>query len=147
MSESKVYASIGKDNAEFLVDLGHPLLNRVVDGFVKVGGVGVLHAATQDATRMLLQEETNKHSLENMVQRAGKEAVQWGLVAGVYSGMTYAMQEARGTHDWKNALLGGALTGAAFSLTESNVKQDSVLRGAITGAAIATASEFLRHIT
>ena len=23
-----------------------------------------------------------------------------GLVAGVYSGLTYAMQEARGTHDW-----------------------------------------------
>jgi len=30
----------------------------------------------------------------------GKEAVQWGLVAGVYTGMTYGMQEARGVHDW-----------------------------------------------
>lgn len=45
-------------------------------------------------------EETNKKSLEKTVQRMGKEAVQWGLVAGVYSGMTYGMQEARGVHDW-----------------------------------------------
>ncbi|KAH7291133.1 hypothetical protein KP509_29G001900 [Ceratopteris richardii] len=96
---------------------------------------------------MLLQEETNKHSLENSVQRVGKEAMQWGLVAGAYSGVTYAMQEARGTHDWKNALLGGALTGAAVSLTDSNVNQDRVLKGAITGAAIATAAEILRNLT
>lgn len=45
-------------------------------------------------------EETNKKSLEKTVQRMGKEAVQWGLVAGVYTGMTYGMQEARGVHDW-----------------------------------------------
>lgn len=147
MPEARVYANVDKNNVEFLIDLGHPLLNRVVDGFVKVGGVGVLHAATQDATRMLLQEETNKHSLESMVQRTGKEAVQWGLVAGLYSGTTYAMQEARGTHDWKNALLGGAITGAALSLTESDLKQERVLKGAITGAAIATAAEFLRNLT
>lgn len=42
-------------HADFLVDLGHPLLNRVVDGFVKVGGVGALHAASQDTYRFLLQ--------------------------------------------------------------------------------------------
>jgi hypothetical protein len=38
--------------------------------------------------------------LEKTAQRVGKEAVQWGLVAGVYTGMTYGMQEARGVHDW-----------------------------------------------
>jgi hypothetical protein len=134
-------------HADFLVDLGHPLLNRVVDGFVKVGGVGALHAASQDTYRFLLQEETNKKSLEKTVQRMGKEAVQWGLVAGVYTGMTYGMQEARGVHDWKNALLGGALTGAALSLTEPNPRSDRVVRGAITGGAIATAAEFLRSLT
>ena len=48
----------------------------------------------------MYSEETNKKSLENTVQRMGKEAVQWGLVAGVYTGMTYGMQEARGVHDW-----------------------------------------------
>lgn len=47
----------------------------------------------------------------------------------------------------KNALLGGALTGAALSLTEPNPRSDRVVRGAITGGAIATAAEFLRSLT
>ncbi|CAM6122447.1 unnamed protein product [Calypogeia fissa] len=102
------------------VDLVHPLINRVFDGFVKVGGVGALHAAAQDSFKYLVAEEANKKTLEQLVQRIGKEAVQWGLVAGVYSGVTYGISEARGVHDWKNALLGGALTGAALSLTETN---------------------------
>ncbi|XP_024372042.1 outer envelope pore protein 16, chloroplastic [Physcomitrium patens] len=147
MSRAHVNASFEPAHVDFLVDLGHPMLNRVVDGFVKVGGVGALHAASQDASRFLLQEETNKKSLEMSVQRMGKEAVQWGLVAGVYTGMTYGMQEARGVHDWKNALLGGALTGAALSLTEANPRSDRIVRGAITGGAIATAAEFLRSLT
>lgn len=47
----------------------------------------------------------------------------------------------------KNALLGGALTGAALSLTEANPRSDRIVRGAITGGAIATAAEFLRSLT
>jgi hypothetical protein len=47
----------------------------------------------------------------------------------------------------KNALLGGALTGAALSLTEPNPRPDRVISGAITGGAIATAAEFLRNLT
>jgi hypothetical protein len=47
----------------------------------------------------------------------------------------------------KNALLGGALTGAALSLTEPNPRADRVISGAITGGAIATAAEFLRNLT
>jgi hypothetical protein len=136
-----------EDTFDGFVDLGHPLINRVFDGFVKVGGVGALHAASQDSYRFLLSEETNKKTLEQSFQRIGKDAVQWGLVAAVYSGTTYGIQEARGVHDWKNALLGGALTGAALSLTEQNPGTDRVLRGAITGGAIATAAEILRNIT
>jgi hypothetical protein len=135
------------DGFDGFVDLGHPLINRVFDGFVKVGGVGAVHAASQDSYRYLVSEETNKKSLEQSVQRIGKDALQWGLVAAVYSGTTYGIQEARGVHDWKNALLGGALTGAALSLTEQNPGTDRVLRGAITGGAIATAAEILRNIT
>ncbi|KAL2622710.1 hypothetical protein R1flu_002915 [Riccia fluitans] len=146
-AKANLDAGIDKAQDNVLVDFGHPLINRVFDGFVKVGGVGVLHAASQDTYTFLLQEETNKKSLENTVQRLGKEAVQWGLVAGVYSGVTYGIQEARGVHDWKNALIGGVLTGAALSLTEANPGSDRVLRGAITGGAIATAAEVLRNIT
>lgn len=129
------------------IDFGHPLINRVFDGFVKVGGVGALHAATQDSYKFLTAEESSKTSLETSAQRVGKDGVQWGLVAGVYTGVSYGIAEARGVHDWKNALLGGVLTGAALSLTETNPGTDRVLRGAITGGAIATAAEFLRNIT
>lgn len=47
----------------------------------------------------------------------------------------------------KNALLGGALTGAALPLTEPNPRTDHIISGAITGGAIATAAEFLRSLT
>lgn len=55
MVKAYVDASFERPQVDFLVDLGHPLLNRVVDGFVKVGGVGALHAASQDTYRFLLQ--------------------------------------------------------------------------------------------
>lgn len=136
-----------ENSSDGFIDFGHPLVNRVFDGFVKVGGVGALHAATQESVKYISSEEANKKTLENSLQRVGKDAVQWGLVAGVYSGVTYGIAEARGVHDWKNALLGGALTGAALSLTETNPNADRVLRGAITGGAVATAAEILRCLT
>ena len=55
MPRARVNASYETPTVDVLVDLGHPLLNRVVDGFVKVGGVGALHAASQDTYRFLLQ--------------------------------------------------------------------------------------------
>lgn len=55
MARAHVNASIDTPHVDVLVDLGHPLLNRVVDGFVKVGGVGALHAASQDTYKFLLQ--------------------------------------------------------------------------------------------
>ncbi|CAM6101616.1 unnamed protein product [Calypogeia fissa] len=170
MPNARVDASLGKPQVEVLVDIGHPILNRVFDGFVKVAGVGAVHAATQESVKCLLQDEMNKKSFENMIlkcefsetelcigsgrrwakrlaNRVGKEAFQWGLVAGLYSGMTYGLEEARGVHDWKNALFGGALTGVALSLTESNPTGDRAIKGAITGGAIATAAEILKNIT
>jgi hypothetical protein len=145
-AEVHVQKSYNSPN-DVLIDLGHPLVNRVVDGFIKAGGVGAIHAGAQDAVRALFVEETNQKSLEHSAQRMGKEALQWGLVAGMYTGLTNALTEARGVHDWKNALLGGALTGAALSLTEPNPRADRVISGAITGGAIATAAEFLRNLT
>ncbi|XP_024532204.1 outer envelope pore protein 16, chloroplastic [Selaginella moellendorffii] len=147
MPQARVNTSFDGPNVDVLIDMGHPLLNRIVDGFIKVGGTGALHAAAQESMRYVSQESANKRSLEKSVNQMGKECLQWGMVAGIYSGMTYTMQEARGVHDWKNALLGGALTGAALSLTDSNVTHERVISSAITGGAIATAAEFLRNLT
>ncbi|GLJ22179.1 hypothetical protein SUGI_0416730 [Cryptomeria japonica] len=149
-TKDSIYNSLDEHkshNVDVLVDLGHPLVNRVVDGFLKVGGVGALNAASQDAYKLVLQEEANKSSLECMVQNMGKQSLQWGLAAGVYSGAKFGLQEARGVRDWKNAVVGGALAGAALSLTEPNPRHDRVMQAAITGAAVATAAELLRNLT
>lgn len=147
MAQASVSASIQAPSVDVMVDLGNPLLNRVVDGFIKVGGIGALHAAAQDSYRLTLQEETSQRSLEKTARRLGKEALQWGLAAGVYTGVTYSMQEARGISDWRNPLVGGAITGAALSLTETDPRLDRVVQSAVTGSAIASAAEFLRNLT
>ncbi|KAI5083480.1 hypothetical protein GOP47_0003223 [Adiantum capillus-veneris] len=72
----------------------------------------------------------------------GKEGVQWGVIASVYSGMQYGMERVRGKRDWKNALLGGALTGALLKFGDKSYNRDKMIEGAITGAAVATTFEF-----
>ncbi|KAG9139756.1 hypothetical protein Leryth_021435 [Lithospermum erythrorhizon] len=122
-------------------DLGHPLLNRVAESFVKAAGIGAVQALTREAYLTAvdstggdgvlppeitgtkksrfpgLRGETNQKSVEALVKSTGKESVQWGLAAGVYSGLTYGLKEARGVHDWKNSALAGAITGAALAIT------------------------------
>jgi hypothetical protein len=46
----------------------------------------------------------------------------------------------------KNAMLGGAVTGAQVSAANSDDRKH-VVSNAITGAAIATAAQFLNHLT
>lgn len=46
----------------------------------------------------------------------------------------------------KNAMIGGALTGALASIANNNNK-DKVLTDAITGGAVATAAEFINYLT
>jgi len=46
----------------------------------------------------------------------------------------------------KNAMIGGAVTGAVVSAVSNN-KKDKIAIDAITGAAIATAAEFINYLT
>jgi hypothetical protein len=46
----------------------------------------------------------------------------------------------------KNAMIGGAVTGALVSAASNNNK-DKIVVDAITGGAIATAAEFLNYLT
>ncbi|KAL5991938.1 Outer envelope pore protein 16, chloroplastic [Asimina triloba] len=75
-----------------------------------------------------------------------KEGAYWGAIAGVYVGMEYGVERIRGTRDWKNALIGGVITGALVSAASNN-NRDKVVRDAITGGAVATAAEFLNYLT
>ncbi|KAK6254407.1 hypothetical protein SCA6_015712 [Theobroma cacao] len=90
--------------------------------------------------------ETNRKSLEAMVKSTGKESLQWGLAAGLYSGLTYGLKEARGAHDWKNSAMAGAITGMALALTSEEASHEQVVQCAITGAAISTAANLLTGI-
>ncbi|KAM7257320.1 hypothetical protein ACFE04_013061 [Oxalis oulophora] len=151
-------------------DLGHPLLNRIADSFVKAAGIGAIQAVSKDAyftaiegssldsTRTdipgvskkhrfpNLRGETSQKSLEAMVKNTGKESLQWGLAAGLYSGLTYGLYEARGVHDWKNSAVAGAVTGMAIAFTSDNSSHEQVVQCAITGAAISTTANLLNGI-
>ncbi|KAI3459228.1 hypothetical protein Pfo_015891 [Paulownia fortunei] len=154
-------------------DLGHPLLNRIAESFIKAAGIGAIQAVSREAYFTAaesasgdaggsippeigaskrrhqfpdLRGENNRKSMEALVKSTGKESMQWGLAAGVYSGLTYGLKEARGVHDWKNSALAGAITGAALALTSEDHSHEQVVQCAITGAAISTAANLLTGI-
>ncbi|KAF8047944.1 hypothetical protein N665_2755s0007 [Sinapis alba] len=170
----KVMDEIRSFEKASLFDLGHPLLNRIADSFVKAAGVGALQAVSReayftvvdgagfDASNMGPPSEnagSKKHrfpnlrgerskSLDALVKNTGKESLQWGLAAGLYSGITYGMKEARGgAHDWRNSAVAGALTGAAMAMTTSErTSHEQVVQSALTGAAISTAANLLSTV-
>ncbi|KAL3508154.1 hypothetical protein ACH5RR_033536 [Cinchona calisaya] len=154
-----------------LFDLGHPLLNRIAESFVKAAGIGAVQAVAREAYFTAvegagvdtsgmppeisagkkqrfpdLRGETNGKTVEALVKGTGKESLQWGLAAGMYSGLTYGLKEARGVHDWKNSAMAGAITGAALALTSDGHSHEQIVQCAITGAAISTAANLLTGI-
>ncbi|XP_065863787.1 outer envelope pore protein 16-2, chloroplastic [Euphorbia lathyris] len=162
-----------------LFDLGHPLLNRIAESFVKAAGIGAIQAVSREAYFTAVESngldsglppelstgtgsgskkqqrhrfpnlkgETNSKSLEALVKSTGKESLQWGLAAGVYSGLTYGLREARGgSHDWKNSAVAGAVTGMTVALTADDISHEQIVQFAITGAAISTAANLLTGI-
>ncbi|XP_062159661.1 outer envelope pore protein 16, chloroplastic-like [Alnus glutinosa] len=80
------------------------------------------------------------------LKKTCEEGAYWGTVAGVYVGMEYGVKRIRGTRDWKNAMICGAVTGAMVSAASNNNK-DKIVVDAITGGAIVTAAEFLNYLT
>ncbi|XP_047086550.1 outer envelope pore protein 16-2, chloroplastic-like [Lolium rigidum] len=154
----------------WMLDLGHPLLNRVADSFVKAAGIGAIQAVTRDSYFMAIEGESgvtgsvsdatgtrkrtfpdlkgsnNSKSAEAMVKGVSKESFQWGLAAGMHSGLTYGLTEVRGTHDWKNSAVAGAVTGAALALTSDNASHEQVVQCAITGAALSAAANVLSDV-
>ncbi|EMS53533.1 hypothetical protein TRIUR3_34729 [Triticum urartu] len=176
----------GSNKVDVAIDLGNPLLNRTVDGFLKIGAVGAcrvvaedafdcIHRGNHNASRLSYSSietvllatgsgficvDTNvtpnylgffagdisKRQLEETLKKMCKEGAYWGAVAGVYVGMEYGVERARGDRDWKNALIGGIATGALVSAATNN-KGNKIAQDAITGGAIATAVEFINYLT
>uniref|UniRef100_A0ACD5ZQ99 Uncharacterized protein n=1 Tax=Avena sativa TaxID=4498 RepID=A0ACD5ZQ99_AVESA len=138
--------SAGSPKVDVVIDMGNPLLNRTVDGFLKIGAVGACRVAAEDAFECLHKGSVSKNKLEQTLKKMCKEGAYWGTVAGVYVGVAYGVERVRGRYDWKNALIGGAVTGALISVA-GNGKADKIAKDAITGGAIATAVEFINYLT
>ncbi|KAF2308271.1 hypothetical protein GH714_039880 [Hevea brasiliensis] len=153
-------------------DLGHPLLNRVAESFVKAAGIGAIQSVSREAYFTAiegseldssgvppelptstdskkrhrfpdLRGETNRKSLEALVKSTGKESLQGTGCWDVFRSY-YGLREARGAYDWKNSAVAGAITGMALALTIDDVSHKQVVQCAITGAAISTAANLLR---
>ncbi|WVZ56677.1 hypothetical protein U9M48_007171 [Paspalum notatum var. saurae] len=152
----------------WMLDLGHPLLNRVAESFVKAAGIGAVQAVARESYFMAIEGEggsvsgstgsrkrsfpelngtnNSSKSAEAMVKSVSKESLQWGLAAGVHSGLTYGLTEVRGTHDWRNSAVAGAVTGAAVALTSDRASHEQVVQCAIVGAALSTAANVLSGV-
>ncbi|XP_065877066.1 outer envelope pore protein 16, chloroplastic [Euphorbia lathyris] len=146
MPSSRFGASLSSPKLDVAIDMGNPLLNLTVDGFLKIGTVGAGRALAEDAFHVVKRGSISSKDFEHTLKKMCKEGFYWGSVAGVYVGMEYGMERIRGTRDWKNAMVGGALTGALISAA-SNKSSDKLVTDAITGGAIATAATFLNYLT
>uniref|UniRef100_A0A0E0C0Z5 Uncharacterized protein n=1 Tax=Oryza meridionalis TaxID=40149 RepID=A0A0E0C0Z5_9ORYZ len=132
----------------WLVDLGHPLVNRVADSFIRAAGVGAARAVSREAYFVTVEGlggdtagldnavkrsnftrgDDGQKSLDAVVKSAGKEAFQWGLAAG------------------KNSAVAGAIAGVAVALTGDTGNADHMVHFAITGAALSSAASLLSGI-
>ncbi|TVU37061.1 hypothetical protein EJB05_19028 [Eragrostis curvula] len=134
---------------DLAVDMGHPFLNRSVDGFIKIGAVSACKVAAEETFECLHRGTFPSffdYFCTRTLKKMCKEGAYWGTVAGVYVGVEYGIEKIRGRRDWKNAMVGGAVTGALVSAVNNN-QRNKVVKNAITGGAIATAAEFLSHLT
>ncbi|KAH8520373.1 hypothetical protein H0E87_001719 [Populus deltoides] len=160
MPSSSFGASLATPKLNVAIDTGNPFLNVTVDGFLKIGTVAAAKSLAEDAYYVVKGGNFSGRKIEHSLKKMCKEGAYWGsyvlpcmlylanfiwTVAGMYVGMEYGMERIRGTHDWKNAMLGGALTGALISAASKKSK-DNVVIDAIAGGAIATASTFLNYL-
>nr|GLL43855.1 outer envelope pore protein 16-2, chloroplastic-like isoform X3 [Ipomoea trifida]GMD73951.1 outer envelope pore protein 16-2, chloroplastic [Ipomoea batatas] len=137
------------------LELGHPLLNRVAEAFLKSAGFNIKVASICIGllNQFVVASQIGgcKNTSAVPPETSGTKKRQRfpdlkGFAAGMYSGLTYGLKEARGVHDWKNSALAGAVTGAALALTTDDHSHEQVVQCAITGAAISTVANLLTGV-
>lgn len=146
MPRSRFSGALSSPRVDVMIDMGNPFLNRTVDGFLKIGTVAASRVVAEETYHCARRGSISTNKMQQTLKKMCKEGAYWGTIAGVYVGMEYGVERIRGTRDWKNALIGGVITGALVSVASSNNK-DKVMVDAITGGAIATAAEFLSYLT
>ncbi|OIW03968.1 hypothetical protein TanjilG_30244 [Lupinus angustifolius] len=146
MSWNRVSGSLSTPTVDVAIDMGNPFLNLTLDAFLKIGTVAATRAAAEDTFHVIQKGSISSNDFEKTLKKMCKEGAYWGTVAGVYVGLEYGVERIRGHRDWKNATIGGAITGALASAASNN-KKESIAIAAITGAAVATAAEFINYLT
>ncbi|KAK2371020.1 Outer envelope pore protein 16, chloroplastic [Trifolium repens] len=146
MPWSRISGSVSSPQVDVVIDMGNPFLNLTLDGFLKIGTVAATRALAEDTYHIARKGSISSNDFEKTLKKMCKEGAYWGAIAGVYVGTEYGVERIRGTRDWKNAMIGGAVTGALVSAA-NNSKKDKIAVDAITGAAIATAAEFINYLT
>ncbi|XP_004487008.1 outer envelope pore protein 16, chloroplastic [Cicer arietinum] len=144
MPWSRMSGSVSSPTVDVVIDMGNPFLNLTVDGFLKIGAVAATRSVAEDTYHIIRKGSISSNDFEKTLKKMCKEGAYWGTIAGVYVGVEYGVERIRGTRDWKNAMVGGAVTGALVSAA-SNGKKDNIAVDAITGAAIATAAQFINY--
>ncbi|KAK9122703.1 hypothetical protein Sjap_012305 [Stephania japonica] len=150
MPRSRFAGSLSSPKIDVVIDMGNPFLNVTVDGFLKIGSVAATKVAAEETYHCIRKAEEDVPGGRllglKMEMKAQLCYLFPGAVAGVYVGSEYGIERIRGTRDWKNAMLGGALTGAIVSAASSSDK-NKIIMDAITGGAVATAEEFINYLT
>ncbi|BAS76450.1 outer envelope pore protein 16, chloroplastic isoform X1 [Oryza sativa Japonica Group] len=99
MAHSGFSGSLTSPRFDLAVDMGHPFLNRTVDGFLKIGAVGACKVAAEETFECLHRGDVSKHKVESALKKICKEGAYWGTIAGVYVGMEYGIERIRGHRD------------------------------------------------
>ncbi|KAL6506375.1 Outer envelope pore protein 16, chloroplastic [Orobanche gracilis] len=166
MPRSTLTGAFSSPKVDLVVDMGNPFLNLTVDGFLKIDTVAAAKVGAEEGYHLLKRgsvynpltigdsdvlvgNKISHRSVCKLLKKMCKEGAYWGTVAGVYVGLEYGVERIRGTRDWalqKNAMIGGALTGALVSAATNN-NNDKIVMDAIAGGAVATAADFLNCLT
>ncbi|XP_015619122.1 outer envelope pore protein 16, chloroplastic isoform X3 [Oryza sativa Japonica Group] len=67
MAHSGFSGSLTSPRFDLAVDMGHPFLNRTVDGFLKIGAVGACKVAAEETFECLHRGDVSKHKVESAV--------------------------------------------------------------------------------
>ncbi|KAF1886882.1 hypothetical protein Lal_00046120 [Lupinus albus] len=146
MSWNSASGSLSTPTVDVAIDMGNPFLNLTLDAFIKIGTVAASRAVAEDTFHVIKKGSISSNDFEKTLKKMCIEGAYWGTVAGVYVGLEYGVERIRGHRDWKNATIGGAITGALVSAVSNN-KKESIAIDAITGAAVATAAEIINYLT
>ncbi|KAI5680448.1 hypothetical protein M9H77_01675 [Catharanthus roseus] len=102
-----------------------------VDAVLRIGTAGVIWGSCSGPY------EANKLGLSGVARASflaksvGRHGCQWGLFAAIFSFTRCGVQRYRGHNDWVNALVGGAVAGAAIGAGTRNWKQVAGVTGLV----------------